>query len=832
MIKNLINYFLNYPRTVVFSFFIFSIIGLFLTYNFLKIDTSTDSLINKKLDFKINQKKLKDEFKVLSNNILIKISGEDINKVNLYTKELIQLLKKRNDLSFIYSPSVDPIFKENFFNFLNEKEKKNLVEKLYHYQPFFSEIIKKPRLEGFNNLLSLAIKKNDSKSLEEFLIILESFNKSIEENSKVDWFNVLNSDDIENFIIIGFKEDLKNEFEKFYTFLNSQKNSQTNLLIEFTGGLIIDYEEVKSVSKSNLIAGFLSILIVSFLLWLAFRNIKIIFFLILSILVGLSLTLAASIFIVDKLNLISVAFAVLFIGLSVDYGIQIFSRILEKNHFISKETIISDSSTISSTLLIASVPSMIGFLSFIPTNYVGLSELGTISFIGLIIGLLTNLIFLPSLLLINLKKIKFRFSENERNSYEKIILFLINRKKYIFGLILIISIFNIFFINRITFNYDALNLKDQNLESVKLAKKLIQKNPTSDYIISLVLTKDELNNSEKLDLLLQKESVQSYFSFFNLNKEYKSEDLDYLKFLINTEKSKNFFSNSNELEEFKKLLKDISKKEDLVISNISMKLFDILNKKINDKQSFMKLEQNLFEGFDDLIKKINSFGLVKKDFESMLPSYFKERYISSEGNYRLDIFPSKDVSKKIFLDEFVFDVESIYPNATGMPIIQQKAGVVVVDSFITALIISLLFLILFVYIIFRNIFIVLISLSSLLIATLLTIFLMIILNLNLNFANMIALPLLYSLGISFPIYFFKRYIDSNFLLINVIRSNTPKAIVFSAATTMGSFSTLAISSHSGTSSMGVLLFISLLMTVISTIFVLPLILDEMKKSIK
>ena len=154
-----------------------------------------------------------------------------------------------------------------------------MVEKLYHYQPFFSEIIKKPRLEGFNNLFSLAIKKNDSKSLEEFLIILESFNKSIEENSKVDWFNVLNSDDIENFIIIGFKEDLKNEFEKFYTFLNSQKNSQTNLLIEFTGGLIIDYEEVKSVSKSNLIAGFLSILIVSFLLWLAFRNIKIIFFL-------------------------------------------------------------------------------------------------------------------------------------------------------------------------------------------------------------------------------------------------------------------------------------------------------------------------------------------------------------------------------------------------------------------------------------------------------------------------------------------------------------------------------------------------------------------------
>ena len=101
-----------------------------------------------------------------------------------------------------------------------------------------------------------------------------------------------------------------------------------------------------------------------------------------------------------KLNLISVAFAVLFIGLSVDYGIQIFSRILEKNVFINELSIVNDTKEISSTLLFASIPSMIGFLSFTPTNYIGLSELGIISFIGLVIGLITNLLFLPSLLLI------------------------------------------------------------------------------------------------------------------------------------------------------------------------------------------------------------------------------------------------------------------------------------------------------------------------------------------------------------------------------------------------------------------------------------------------
>ena len=107
-----------------------------------------------------------------------------------------------------------------------------------------------------------------------------------------------------------------------------------------------------------------------------------------------------------------------------------------------------------------------------------------------------------------------------------------------------------------------------------------------------------------------------------------------------------------------------------------------------------------------------------------------------------------------------------------------------------------------------------------------SIFLMILFKINLNFANMIALPLLYSLGISFPIYFFRRFVEFNYNLKDVLDSNTPNAIFFSAATTMGSFSTLAISSHSGTSSMGILLFICLLMTVVSTILITPLFLDK------
>ena len=136
------------------------------------------------------------------------------------------------------------------------------------------------------------------------------------------------------------------------------------------------------------------------------------------------------------------------------------------------------------------------------------------------------------------------------------------------------------------------------------------------------------------------------------------------------------------------------------------------------------------------------------------------------------------------------------------------------------------------HVIFKRFLYVLISLISLLIAFMFSVFIMILFNINLNFANMIALPLLYSLGISFTIYFIKRFIQYEGKIDSVISSNTPKAIIFSAATTMVSISTLAISSHSGTSSMGLLLFICLLMTVLSAVFILPVLLSSFKFLIK
>ncbi len=817
------------PKLVIVFFSTISIFFTIYSLNNLTINTSTDALINKNLNFKKNQDKLKKDFPILANNILIRVSGDEEDEINNSLNYIINKLSERKELNFLYSPNKDKIFKENYFIFLNDYKKKQLIQRLYDFQPFLSEINNNTKLKGFNNLLSLSIKnETTAESLNKFSNIFEIFFQSLKKKNNVDWENLLNDSQRSSFIIFGLNEQYikNNGFSEFYDFLKTLSGKKNGKLkIEFTGGLPIDFEEMMSVSKGASIAGFLSLILVTLILWFGIKNLKVIIFLSISIIFGLLITIGLTTLFVGSLNLISVAFAVLFIGLSVDYGIQVYLRINEEIRKKSKEFIIEKTKNIASTLLIASIPSMIGFLSFVPTDYNGLSELGLISFFGLIVGLMVNLTFLPSLLILFPKGIEEKHKKYS-NIYKKLYTNLEKNKNVFLIFFVFIMFFTFSFLKKINFDSDALNLKDPKLASVKLAKELIEDNPTSDYIISIML--DNISSEKKkLDQLLSEESVRSFFSYSSFTKDFKSDELAYIQFLISSQRNTNFFSDPSEIKKFIKLLEKFSHLSEADVSFTAKKLINIIKKEFSTSESSKELETLLFEDFDKLMKKIEGFGKVGIDFSEKIPSYYSKRFLSGNGVQRIEIYPSKDVSKKENLKEFVLDVQKYFPNATGMPVVQFEAGEIVIKSFLKAMLLSFSFLIIFIFCIFKKSSLVFLTLIPIFISSILTIFFMIIFRLDFNFANMIAIPLLYSLGITYSIYFLKRFLELG-KLVPVISSNTPKAIIFSALTTIASFSTLAISSHNGTSSMGILLFISLFNTLIASVFFLPLIIGQIE----
>jgi predicted RND superfamily exporter protein len=109
-------------------------------------------------------------------------------------------------------------------------------------------------------------------------------------------------------------------------------------------------------------------------------------------------------------------------------------------------------------------------------------------------------------------------------------------------------------------------------------------------------------------------------------------------------------------------------------------------------------------------------------------------------------------------------------------------------------------------------------LAPLLLAGLLTLATSVVAGLPLNFANIIALPLLLGVGVAFDIYFVMRWRDGQRELLG---SSTARAILFSALTTGTAFGSLALSPHPGTSEMGRLLILALFYSLLCTFFVLP-----------
>ena len=162
-----------------------------------------------------------------------------------------------------------------------------------------------------------------------------------------------------------------------------------------------------------------------------------------------------------------------------------------------------------------------------------------------------------------------------------------------------------------------------------------------------------------------------------------------------------------------------------------------------------------------------------------------------------------------------------------MPVVQNAAKSIVIESFIFAFILSFICLVVFSFIIFRNILYVMLCFIPLFSSFLFTVFIMQALKINLNFANMISLPLLFSLGISYSIFILRGFQESK-SFTTLMKSSIIPGVLFSALTTISSFSTFAISNHYGTSSMGVMLFICLTTVMINSLILLPLLIHKLK----
>jgi uncharacterized protein len=210
-----------------------------------------------------------------------------------------------------------------------------------------------------------------------------------------------------------------------------------------------------------------------------------------------------------------------------------------------------------------------------------------------------------------------------------------------------------------------------------------------------------------------------------------------------------------------------------------------------------------------------------------IPKELKARYLARDGRARIEVFPKEDVRDNKALRRFVQAVQSVAPNATDTPVSLVAAGDVVIRASLEAAGWALLATFLLLLGVLRSLFDTGLVFVPVGLAVVFTLASAVLLQLPLDFANIIALPLLLAINNAYGIYLMMRVRDG--LDVNrLFQSSTPRAVLFSAATMMASFGTLAFAHHRGMSGMGLLVTLALSYAVLCTLVVLPALLGVLE----
>ncbi|MBT6116506.1 MAG: MMPL family transporter, partial [Rhodospirillaceae bacterium] len=203
-----------------------------------------------------------------------------------------------------------------------------------------------------------------------------------------------------------------------------------------------------------------------------------------------------------------------------------------------------------------------------------------------------------------------------------------------------------------------------------------------------------------------------------------------------------------------------------------------------------------------------------------MPLSLLRRYVAENGLSRVEVEPAEDIMDPGALRRFVGAVRTVAPDATGSPVLLLEAGDAVTGAMRQATVTALVVIALLLVVLLRSLRDTLLVLAPLLLAGALTGAASVLFSLPFNYANVIVLPLLLGLGVASGIHLVFRARDEG-MGRPLLSTSTPRAVVFSALTTMASFGSLVVSSHKGTASMGELLTVAIGFTLLSTLVVLP-----------
>ena len=597
--------------------------------------------------------------------------------------------------------------------------------------------------------------------------------------------------------------------------------------IRVTGLVPMNDAEFATLQDHAVVNGAVSIIAVLIILWLALRSPRIIIAAVISIACGLAYSAALGLFLVGALNLISVAFFVLFVGLGIDFGIQFSVRYRAERHDIGalEPALISSAQKAGGPLGLAAAATALGFSAFLPTEYRGLGELGEIAGPGMIIAFLTSITLLPALL-----RVLNPPGEPRAMGFAglaPIDAFLQRRRVPVIAGTLAVVILASPLLAFLPFDFNPLHLQNPKAEAVATYLELRHDPQTGANAVEVI--KPDLAAAEaSAKRLAELPEVAQTRTVANFVPDEQPQKLGFIRQIaaaigpaLRPKQMQPPPSDTDNVAALRSTAQTLSQFAALggAGGEAAKRLSELLAQLAQaDPAARQRVEAAVVTPLKLSLAGLQAALNPEPVTVATIPPELKRDWVAPDGRARVQVLPKGDPEDTAVLRKFVPAVLAVEPDATGPAAMLYEAGNTIVRAFIEAGIFALAAIALLLWITLRRVTDVLMTLVPLLLAAVVTLELCVVLDLPLNFANIIALPLLLGVGVAFKIYYIMAWRRGRTALV---QSTLTRAVIFSAMTTATAFGSLWLSRHPGTSSMGELMALALLCTMMAAVLFQP-----------
>jgi uncharacterized protein len=835
--------------TVTLLLLALSVAGTYFTATHISIDSNTDHLISPDLPWRQRDAEMDRAFPQDVDLIAIVIDAKTPDLAEDAADALAQRLKEMPQLfRTVRVPEGGLFFRQEGMLFLDKKDVQKFSDQIIAAQPLIGTIAADPSLRGIFGALDLLAQGviHGDMTPEGVTDPLSQMSRSVEaalqgRYAPLSWASLLSGrtpepGELRRFVLIqpvldysvmepgARASDAVRDAARALGFTPDR-----GVRVRLTGPVAFDDDQLATLSKGAGATTALSLGLLCLWLGLALRSLRLVVAIITTLLVGLVACGSFAVGVVGVLNPISIAFAVLFIGLAIDFSIQFSVRYRDERFRASDfaTALKRAASGIGSPIAVAAAATAAGFFSFVPTDYVGVSDLGLIAGVGMLIAFTANMVLLPALLTLLRPKgepraVGFGWLApwNER---------LIRWRRSVLLIALAVAAGAALLLPSLRFDFNPLDLQNPDTEAMRVLNEL-KNDPNETPYTAEVLTPSIENAvalANRLDVLPEVAQTITAASFIPENQDAKLAILrDTATLLGITLSPPTVKLPPSDAEILAAAASTVQHLEEAGAHGVpaATELARLLKEVAAKGPAVLPaLKANLVAGVERRIEDLRLALQAKPVTLASLPDEIKRDWITPDGRARVEIFPKQAAPDNEELRRFVDAVRRVAPDATGTPVTIQESANTVTHAFAVAGMIAVAAIAALLLIVLRSVMGMLYVLAPLALAGLLTLATDAVVGMNLNYANIIALPLLLGVGVAFDVYFVMRWrLGSGDLL----QSSTARAILFSALTTGTAFGSLAISNNPGMAEMGKLLSLALAYTLLCTFIVLPALLGR------